>query len=155
MIIFFFGPGFLWLLGGGLLLLVLLGGELARWLVEYALGVGAVLLVFWLAHGIFVTKSLLRDKTRGLALTAAAAYCLPQVPVWIMGYDYLLREIEKVGTPSAVLDLAVCLGIYTGAGMIWERVVVRDRAGPVGTVALTLAHVCVSAFFLIEFCTYR
>ncbi len=155
MIIFFFGTGFLWLLGGALLLLVLLGGVAAQWLVEYALGVGVVLFVFWLAHGASVTTDLLRDRPRGLALSAAAAYCLPQVPVWLAGYDYLLREIEKVGTSSAVLDLAVCLGIYTGAGVIWERVVVRDHAGPVGTVALTLAHVCVSVFFLVTFYTYR
>lgn len=155
MIIFFFGTGFLWLLGGGLLLLVLIGGVAAQWLVEYALGVGIVLFVFWLAHGISVTASLLRDRPCGLALTAAAAYCLPQVPVWLAGYEYLLREIEKVGTSSAVLDLAVCLGIYTGAGIIWERVVVRDRVGPVGTVALTLAHLCASAFFLRAFYTYR
>ncbi len=154
MIIFFIGNGLFILIGILLLILLAAGSAAAVWMVEHAVGVGVVLLIFWIFNTVGIILNL-RGNTRRSAYSAVLGmiHALPQIPAVVVGYQYLTRQIKCVGIGEAILDFAVCMGIYLAAGAIWKNVVVRDKAGPAAAIFLSVVYLGISAFFIIAFAT--
>lgn len=149
--IFLWGSGIYYVFLGVLVVLFAVGSMFTSWLAQNSLGVTAILLVAWGLHTFCTLKGLRLSHNRTPTLVIGLLHCLPQVAVILLSYPYFLREIDSLGAGSASLDYIVVLGIYFALGMLWSKVIVRDRAGPLGVILLSALHFAFSFFLICGF----
>ncbi len=154
-VVFFFGSSFFLILGVIAILLFGLSHFFAVWVIENAVVIGIILLVFHVFYSFGVICEL--SKNMGNILLGSALgllFSVPQIFVVTNGYHYLMWNIEVEGFGCAILDIAVCWGIYFVASNLWNRFMIRNGTGPIGAILLTLLHACISGFFIYTFSTY-
>lgn len=154
MIVFFFGSGIFLILGVIAILLLGLSHAFAVWVVENAVTIGIILLIIHIFYSLGVISELSKNVGFLLGVVLGLLFALPQIFVVTTGYHYLMWNIEVEGFGGAILDIAVCWGIYFVASNLWNRLVIRNGAGPAGAIFLTLLHCGISVFFLYMFITY-
>lgn len=154
MIVFIFGSGIFLVLGIIAIMLFGLSHAFAVWVFENAFVIGIVLLVVHIFYSLGIICELSKNMGVILGVALGLLFAVPQIPVMITGYQYLVWNIGIEGFGGAILDIAVCWGIYFASGNIWNRLVIRNGAGPVRSILLTLIHCGISGFFLYMFVTY-
>lgn len=141
----------------GFLILIALGyaSALAVWLVEHATAVGIAWLIFQFFFGILLIISLLGNiGSSFLAVFLGTFRLIPPAFVLRNGYQYLLLDMEKEGTASALFDFVIVMGIYFLVGCVYNKFVFENGVGPLGSVLITILHFSASCFLIYAFAHY-
>lgn len=154
--IFIFGSEFFTALGMLLLILLLMGGAVAEWIVHYSVGIGIVLFLCWIVYAYRTVVSIhARGEGHKFSLVLGLLHTVPQIAVIASGYYYFTKLYSQEGAVSSVLDIIICFGVYAMVTAAWNKLVVQDKVAKWAAVVFSILHLGISIFFVVAFLIYQ